>query len=140
MAAITGSYYMVNLMINEEASAPSSNFKFASIGESIEELELFDNYRVITSKPLFDQDRKPMKVAVVKKVAQQKKVAKPLKVQALGIAVTGESLLAVVKDLRTGKISRLRVNDELDGWTLRSVSNNSFVFAKGGIEEVVKFK
>lgn len=131
---------MVNLMINEEASAPSSNFKFASIGESIEELELFDNYRVITSKPLFDQDRKPMKVAVVKKVAQQKKVAKPLKVQALGIAVTGESLLAVVKDLRTGKISRLRVNDELDGWTLRSVSNNSFVFAKGGIEEVVKFK
>jgi hypothetical protein len=140
MAAISGSYYMVNLMINEEASAPSSNFKFASIGESVEELELFDNYRVITSKPLFDQDRKPMKVAVVKKLAQQKKVAKPLKIQALGIAVTGESLLAVVKDLRTGKISRLRVNDELDGWTLRSVSNNSFVFAKGGIEEVVKFK
>ena len=140
LAGIYMSNYMVNLMIDSEVSLAESKFGFTGSVRDILELSQFAGFDAISGKPLFDPDREPARVVIEKKPVEKKKAARSLSVQALGIAVTGESLLAVVKDLRTGKIHRLRINDAVDGWTLTSVSADSFVFAKAGVEKTVKFK
>ncbi len=61
-------------------------------------------------------------------------------VQALGIAVTGETILAVIKDLENGKVYRLRIDEEINGWTLKDVSTDSFIFSKGETEKSIGFK
>lgn len=140
LAAICMSYYLANRVINTDVSITNGDFGFSGSGLDMQELSQFDSYQAISRKPLFDQDREPVKIVVEKKPTIEKVVAKPLAVQALGIAVSGERLLAVVKDLRTGKVHRLRVNDAVEGWTLIDVSTDSFVFAKAGVEKTVKFK
>ncbi len=139
MAGIYATYYLVDSRISEEVNVPSNSFGFSDASSETRQLNDISQYQAISADPLFDADREPAKKVVIKKVVQ-KKVEKQLKVQAIGIAVTGENLLAVVRNLRTGKIARLRVNEEIDGWTLNSVSADSFVFAKGENKKVVKFK
>jgi hypothetical protein len=138
--AIYMSYYMANTELGKDVSVTSNNFGFSGSTQSIRELDNFNEYQVIAGKPLFDQDREPHKRVVEKKITKQKAVRKKLEVQALGIAIVGDNLLAVVKNIRDGKIIKLHVNDEVAGWTLTSVSADSFVFAQGEIETVVKFK
>ena len=140
LAAIYLCNYFVNSLIGMEVSVPSTRFDFPGIAPETRSLGQFTEYRVIAERPLFDTDREPPKALVVEKVVKKKKQTNQLKLQALGIAVTSENLLAVVKDLRTGKTSRLRIDDEIDGWTLTGVSADSFLFAKGEEEKVVKFK
>jgi len=123
-----------------EVSVPDTRFDFPGIAPEARSLGEYAQYRVIVERPLFDTDREPPKTIVKEKVPKKKKPVKQLEVQALGIAVSNENLLAVVKDLRTGKISRLRIDDEIDGWTLTSVSADSFLFAKGEEKKEVKFK
>ncbi len=130
---------MATSMINREISVPVNSFRFAATDSQTRQLNDVSQYQAISSIPLFDEDRRPEKKVVAIKVVQ-KKVEKQLKVQALGIAVSGDGLLAVVKDLRTGRIYRLRVDDAVDGWTLTDVSAERFIFAKAGVEKSVKFK
>ena len=140
LAGIYMSHYMVNLMIASEVSAAESKFGFTGSVQDIRELSQFAGFDAISGKPLFDPDREPVSIVVEKKPIEKKKAARSLSVQALGIAVSAESILAVVKNLRTGKIHRLHVNDAVDGWILTNVSADSFVFAKAGVEKTVKFK
>lgn len=140
LAAIYSSHYLVNRSVDRDDSVPRSNFSFAELSLETRQLNQFTDYRVIAEKPLFDQDREPPKVVAVKPNVIQKKAERQLMVQALGIAVSGETILAVVKDLRTGTITRLKVNEELEGWTLSGVSTDSFIFTKGDNEKIVNFK
>ena len=127
-------------MIDKQVNVAANNFGFAESNWEIRQLGDISGYQDISARPLFDADREPEKKIEKKKVTKKKVVEKKLMVQALGIAITGENLLAVVKDMRNGKILRLRVNEQIDGWTLTSVSADSFVFSKGATEKVVKFK
>jgi hypothetical protein len=138
--AIYMSYYMANMELGKDVSVTSNTFGFSESTQNVRELDRFEEYQVIAGKPLFDPDREPLKRVVEKKITQQKVVRKRLEVQALGIAIAGDNLLAVVKNMRNGKIIKLHVNEDVEGWTLTSVSADSFVFAQGEIETVVKFK
>ena len=131
---------MVNSLINREVIVPNNNFEFSVSRSETRQLNDISEYQDISARPLFDQDRKLEEKVVAKKIMQKKVVEKQLMVQALGIAITGEKLLAVVKNLSNGKILRLRINEEIEGWTLISVSAEKFVFTKSEAEKVVKFR
>ncbi len=140
LAAIFLSYYLLSSLVGEDVSVPVNTLNFSQSGSEIKKLQAFNVYENIAKIPLFDADREPVKVEVKKKTARKKVVQKKLLVKALGIAVTDEGILGVVKDMKTGKILRLRINEEIDGWILKSVSANSFVFSKDETEKVIKFK
>ena len=140
MAAIYLSYYQTYSSISQEVKLPESSFVFPESTSQARQLSSVSEYQVISEKPLFDEDRAPEKIIVKERVVQQKVVERELKLQALGIAVADNSFLAVLKDLTNGKIFRLRLNEEFDGWSLASVSKDSFVFVKGKNSKVIAFR
>jgi len=140
LAAIFTSYYLVGSLVGKTATVPVNTLDFTEGNSEIKRLEALSAYEAISQSPLFDADREPAKKEIKKKVVQKKQVKQDLLVKALGIAVTGESILAVVKDMKSGKILRLRVNEKFNGWTLKGVSKNSFVFFKDEAEKAIRFK
>ncbi len=140
LAAIFLSYYLLSSLLGKGVSVPENTLEFSETGTEISRLLAIKEYEDIAKRPLFDADREPVKPKIKKKTIQKKPEKKKLLVKALGIAVTGDSILAVVKDMKTGKIIRLRINEQLDGWVLKSVSENSFVFSKDDTEKAIKFK
>lgn len=97
-------------------------------------------YKAIIERPLFIEERQFAAEEEVKVVIKPKPVIEDLKVQALGIALSSEGILAVLKDLKNGKTLRMRIGDEIYGWALKGVSETSFTFSKGGKEKVITFK
>jgi len=140
LAAILLTHYLVGSLVGKGVTVPSSTLSFTESGAEIRKLEAFNEYEDIAQNPLFDADREPAKIEVKKKVIQKKQVKKDLMVKAIGIAVTGDSILAVIKDMSNGKILRLRINEKINGWTLKSVSTNSFVFFEGKKEKSINFR
>jgi len=140
LAAIYLSYSMVSSMVASNANVSMSTLGFSISSSELRKLEPFNKYKSISGKPLFDSDREPEKIEVTKEAIQKIPVKKDLLVQAIGIAVTGETILAVIKDLENGKIYRLRIDEEINGWALKSVSADSFVFSKSEVEKSIGFK
>ncbi len=99
-----------------------------------------NEYESIATRPLFDEDRKPARQVIVAKKIEKKVVRKDLVIQALGIALVGDKFLAVIKDLKTGKVLRLRINDSIYGWKLSGVSENSLIFSRADLEKIIKFR
>jgi hypothetical protein len=140
LAAIGVTYYLVDARVSAELSMTPSSFKFPQTNPEKRQLKPLAAYQSITENPLFDEDRKPPEVVVEQEVVKPKVVKKELMAQAIGIAVSGETLLAVVKELRSGAILRLKLNDDIDGWVLTSVSSSEFVFTKDDVRKIVAFK
>ncbi len=140
LAGITGSYYLLGSSIGKTVTISDNTLEFSEAVSATRKLQAFSTYEDIAMRPLFDADREPVKIKVKKKTVQKKQVKQDLLVKALGIAVAGDSILAVLKDMKTGKIYRLRINETISGWALNSVSANSFIFSKGGTEKAVTFK
>ena len=127
-------------MVGRDISVPSSTLGFSESSSEIRKIKPFNAYESISHKPLFDSDREPEKIEVKNKEIEKIPVKKDLLIQAIGIAVTGETILAVIKDLENGKIYRLRIDEEINDWTLKSVSADRFVFSKSEIEKSIEFK
>lgn len=106
----------------------------------VNNLKSLNQYNAIVERPLFVEERQFEPEEEVKVVSKPKPVIEDLKVQALGIALTSDGILAVLKDLKNGKNLRLRIGEEIYGWRLDGVSESSFTFSKGGREKVVAFK
>ena len=132
--------YLVNSIVGNGVNVPESTLGLTGSSSEIRKLEPFNVYESIALKPLFDSDREPEKIEVTKEAIQKIPVKKDLLVQALGIAVTGETILAVIKDLENGKVYRLRIDEEINGWALKDVSTDSFIFSKGETEKSIGFK
>ena len=96
-------------------------------------------YSAVSEKALFTRER-GFRKAPVKKPRIQPARQPRLEVQALGIAVSDDGMLAVVKERRTGKIRRLRINEQISGWKLVSIASDGFSFEKSGKEIFVVFK
>ncbi len=132
-------YLKLNETIAREITVSVDTLDLSEYKVEIARLEAVVDYSEIVNLPLFDETRRPP-VVKVKAVAKIKPVEKRLQIQALGIAVNDSSILAVVKNLRTGKIIRLRFGDEIDGWTLKEVAEDHFIFERNGAEREIKFK
>ena len=139
--AIAGTYYFVsNLLDNKEVENKEYVANFSKEDSGVVKLGQLANYDSISNRPLFTESRELAKKVIKEKRKVIKPVIQDLKVQALGIALTGEGVLAVIKDLRNGKIVRLRINEEIYGWSLQGVSEENFVFMKDKQRKLINFK
>jgi len=126
-------------VVAAENETEAGSMEFWDYRMQLAGLARLDEYEAISELPLFDESRRPP-VAEVQTVVRQQPVQQRLQIQALGIAVADESILAIVKDLRTGKIQRMRLFEKIDGWELKRVDEDSFVFERNGVDQVVKFR
>ena len=140
IAAIYSSYEWANSAVQPVAGAPAKTLEISPNNINLKVLSGMSDYQTISNSPLFDEDRKPQQKVVVVKKIEKKQVKENLLVKALGIALAGEKLLAVVKDMKTGKIVRLKINDNVHGWTLKGVSENSLIFSRAEIEKAIRFR
>ncbi len=140
LGAIYWSYYILTNPDNYDAITPENQPSFSQFESDLKPLEKLNYYQVITNKPLFDEDREPEKKVVKIKKVVKAPVVNDLKVQALGIALSSDGIIAVIKDLKNGKILRLRINEEVYGWILKGVSQEEFTFSRNGIEKTINFK
>jgi len=133
-------FFVVNILQNKEIESEEYNVNFNQEDLSVKKLGNIGEYESITERPLFVESREKSKKVVKKKKVKRKPVIEDLKVQALGIALTNEGILAVIKDLKNGKIIRLRIKEKIYGWSLDGVSEDSFTFSKGEQGKVINFK
>lgn len=134
--------YFVNTQSEQEQQQAGRDLQinFSQDDSNVKQLENLNAYNAIVERPLFIEDRQFVEEKKVQVVRKPKPVIDDLKVTALGIALTGDGILAVLKDLKNGNNLRLRIGEEIYGWRLDAVSESSFTFSKAGKEKVVVFK
>ena len=137
---IFSAYRWVNSVIHRDIEMTENTLGLSNSNAGLKRLEKINQYNSIFHKPLFDEDRELQKVVIAKKKVEKKVTKNELLVQAIGIALAGDNFLAVIKDLKSGKIFRLRMDESISGWTLTGVSENSLVFSRGEVEEIVYFR
>lgn len=141
MVMLLFSYWYVSNRIDQAGSEAQVFNMAVSPGKlEINGLDNIRAYDAIVERPLFIEEREIKKTLKKRTTRIVKPAVKKLKLKALGVAVTNETVLAVVKNLSTGKITRLNVGDLIDGWTLESVAEHSFVFSKDNQQKIVRFK
>ncbi len=133
------SYEKLSVFIAADGEQASNSLALAGYDPPSTRPENVTAYTSISERPLFDPTRRPMVVAAKENPKPKPKPAARLNAKALGIAVIDEMLLAVVRNTRSGKIHRLRIGDVIDGWTLKSVSPNKFVFEHDGRSETISY-
>jgi hypothetical protein len=132
--------YLADSLSEKPTVTHELNLDLGKSRAAVKKLESISHYNSIIDRPLFveerrfEEEKKP--VTIVKPVA----VIEKLNVKALGIALSGEGLIAVLTDKKNGKTLRMRIGEKIYGWTLKGVSESSFTFSKGGKEKVVNFK
>ena len=107
---------------------------------ALKKLKPIEQYQSISQAPLFNENRKLQQQKPVVRVKKTQPRIQPLKVKPLGIALTTDGILAVIKDLSNGQLMRMKINDVVQGWTLKAVSNESFTFIKGETEKIISYK
>ncbi len=132
-------YQNLSRVVQTQVPSIATSLDIAESKIEITRLDPVNQYADIARYPLFDATRRPP-VVKIKTVKKKKKVPPKLQVQALGIAVTDDSVLAVVKNLRTGKIKRMKFDEQIDGWTLKEVGEDRFLFEKNGVQREILFK
>jgi hypothetical protein len=138
---IVASYFYIERRLEAaEQEVPDVALQITPAEIRLSSLGNVSSYSSISDRPLFVETRK-FEVEKKPEVKVKKApVRRTLKVQALGVAVSNEGILAVVKSQTSGKIFRLNVGDEIDGWTLQSVANQRFTFTRDNVNKVVTFK
>jgi len=145
LAALAGLYYRMSSPLDGQAQARpvAQDFQLA-LPDAREARLLLDrsasDFQSVTKKALFNEERRVAapKTRVVRKPASPRQ--QKLDVQALGIALSDEGFLAVVKERRSGDIRRMRLNEEINGWELVSITREGFSYRKEGREVFIPFK
>lgn len=133
-------FYMDQALTQDETASHDTKLDLKPVTSDKENLKQMNAYSAIVDRPLFIEERRFEQEIKEKVIRKPTPVIQDFKVQGLGIALTGEGIIAVLKDLKNGDIVRLRIGDGFSGWSLKSVSHESFTFVKGEAEKVIKFK
>ena len=125
---------------NDSTTRQDYHYQLPADSARLKTVASLSSYGSISDQPLFIKNRKLNKPKTVQKIIRKKPVDQTLRVKALGVALTGDGVIAVIKDLKDGKIVRMKIDDELKGWALKSVAEGQFSFRKDDLEITVKFK
>ena len=140
VALYSGYYVITDSLDRPSSDLPEYKVTLVNKGAQARSLKGINQYAAISRAPLFTESRKLVKPEKTKKIRRKVVVQQALSIKALGIALSGDGVIAVVKDLKNGKILRLGIQDKIYGWTLSSVSDGQFSFTKGSRSKIIKFK
>lgn len=87
-------------------------------------------YQEIVERPLFLEGRRPPQPEAPATVVQEQPVVEDKSFTLLGVLITPEATLALLKVDETGKVHRIKVGDPLEGWRLEAIAADSVVLRR----------
>ena len=129
---------LVLVILIEWSLPPGHTQGFLAAGISDEQLVMtpistyrhppIEHFAAVLDRPLFFQDRK-LPPAVVAKPAPP---PKPLRLELVGVALVGDTRIALLRSLIDKRLLNLPEGDSHEGWKLESVVPDSVTFSRGG--------
>ncbi len=84
----------------------------------------------ITKRPLFSPDRRPHEEKVKVSESPEKNIINT-DLELTGIVLSEKERVAFLRKLRDKKTTKIGINEDIDGWKLVSLSNNSATLTSG---------
>ncbi|MDH4108019.1 MAG: hypothetical protein OEW35_06865 [Gammaproteobacteria bacterium] len=89
----------------------------------------FESFAEVLERPLFYEDRRLPPPPEVAQAAEAP--AEPLLLTLEGIAISGDSRVALLRDTRSNSLVQVAEGASHNGWTLQSVEGGTAVFKRG---------
>jgi len=83
-------------------------------------------------RPLFTPSRRAAPPPPVASAAPAESAASPPQIALLGVIIAVEGPRAVINDMASNKIVRVRIGDEIDGWKVRQIDERLLVLWRDG--------
>ena len=93
-----------------------------------------EDFSSILERPLFSPTRRPPAQGVVSAAAPEPE----LQVTLVGVIISSEEQIAIVRLKDAGRFARLSVGDSFQGWILASIEPSRITFRRGDVEEHVE--
>ena len=93
-----------------------------------------EDFSSILARPLFSPTRRPPAEGVASVAAPEPE----LQVTLVGVIISSEEQIAIVRLQDTSRFVRLNVGDSLQGWILGSIEPSRVVFRRGDVEEHIE--
>ena len=90
-----------------------------------------EDFSTILERPLFSPNRRPPAQGVVAAVT----AAPELQVTLIGVIISSEEQIAIVRLKDASRFARLSVGDSFHGWILASIEPSRITFRRGDVEE-----
>ena len=91
-------------------------------------------FSTILERPLFSPSRRPL----VQGVAAVPAPESQLQVTLVGVIISSEEQIAIVRLTDASRFARLSVGDSLQGWILGSIEPDRITFRRGDVEEIIE--
>jgi hypothetical protein len=115
-----------------EAGAPE---RILPVAEEFQ-LPALASYDMIEERPLFVEGRRPPPEEDEESAEESVTVSvTPPSLSLLGVLITPEGRLALVRTSKPPEVKRLREGDLVDGWKLAEIGAASILFSQGELEE-----
>ena len=98
------------------------------------EMAPVEDFSAILERPLFSPTRRPPAEGVITTTVSEPK----LQVTLVGVIISSEEQIAIVRISDTTSFARLSVGDSFQGWTLDSIEPSRITFRRGDIEEHIE--
>ena len=93
-----------------------------------------EDFSAILERPLFSPNRRPPAEGVAAVVAREPE----LQVTLVGVIISSEEQIAIVKLKDGNRFARLSLGDSFQGWILDSIEPSRITFRRGDVEEHVE--
>ncbi len=93
-----------------------------------------EDFAAILERPLFSPTRRPPAPGVVAAVASEPE----LQVTLVGVIISSEEQIAIVRLKDAGRFARLSVGDSFQGWILDSIEPSRITFRRGDLAEHIE--
>jgi hypothetical protein len=93
-----------------------------------------EDFATILERPLFSPTRRPPAQGVVATVASEPE----LQVTLVGVIISSEEQIAIVRLDDASRFARLSVGDSFQGWILDSIEPSRITFRRGDVEEHIE--
>ncbi len=93
-----------------------------------------EDFSAILERPLFSPSRRPPEQGVAAVPAPESQ----LQVTLVGVIISSEEQIAIVRLTDASRFARLSVGDSLQGWILDLIEPNRITFRRGDVEETIE--
>ncbi len=93
-----------------------------------------EDFAAILERPLFSPTRRPPAQGVVAAAAPEPE----LQVTLVGVIISSDEQIAIVRLKDAGRFARLSVGDSFQGWILDSIEPSRVTFRRGDVEEYIE--
>ncbi len=93
-----------------------------------------EDFAAILDRPLFSPTRRPPAQGEAAAAAPEPE----LQVTLVGVIISSEEQIAIVRLMDADRFARLSVGDSFRGWILDSIEPNRVTFRRGDVEEIIE--